>query len=202
MRNIIHTFRVVSVVFIIALVPTSVLAESYSIDVSHSRIEFKVRHLGISTVRGNFAKFSGQFDYDTESLASSKAKAEIETATIDTGLKKRDKHLRSPEFLDVAKYPKMSFVSKKIKPLGKDKFDVVGDLTLHGITREVVLHVKLGGVVKDPWGNTRAAFSAETQIDRRKFGLTWNKLLEAGGLVVDNIVKIEIEVEGIQRKES
>ncbi len=176
-----------------------VKAAEYTIDADHSKVLFTIKHLGISSVSGEFQKFSGSFNFDPQSIEASTANAKIDTSSINTSVAKRDEHLKSPDFLDVTKFPEMTFSSKKITPVSTKRFKVSGDLTLHGVTQPVELDVKLGGLVKDPWGSERAAFTAAAKIDRRRFGVVWNKTLETGGLVVGNDVKIRLEVEGIKK---
>ena len=179
--------------------PINTLAANYKIDSAHTQIMFKVRHMGIGSVNGVFKNFEGTFEYDPDKVAASKASAKIKAASIDTQNEKRDTHLRDAEFLDVKKSEEMSFVSKSVKNVNGKNFIVEGDLTIRGVTKPVELAVEFGGAAKDPWGNERAAFSASTSINRKDFGLVWNKLLETGGLVVGEDVKITIEVEGIKQ---
>ena len=172
----------------------------YVIDPDHSKVMFKVKHLGISSVTGRFEKFSGTIDFDPQDLRALKATATMETASINTDVVKRDDHLRSADFFDVKKFPYLSFVGREVREVQKDRFKIAGDLTIRGVTRPVVLDAEFGGVAKDPWGNSRAAFTAMTVIDRKDFGLTWNKLLESGGLLVGEDVRILLEIECIQKK--
>lgn len=188
------------VFFISTILSSSAFAADYTIDTDHSTIGFKIRHLGISNVKGQLLKFNGTFSYDPSKVVASSTEAKIEATSIDTDNKKRDDHLRSPEFLDDKKFPLIEFKSKEIQEVTKDGFNVLGDLTIHGITKPVTLAVVNGGVVQDPWGNERAAFTATTKINRKDFGLTWNKVLESGGLVVGEDVQVELEVEGIKKK--
>ena len=154
----------------------------------------------VSNVRGQFGKVSGTVEANESDPARSRIEAEIDPASIDTRIEKRDNHLRSPDFLDVAKYPKITFVSTKIEPAGTGRYKVSGDLTLHGVTRPVVLDVE-GPTpeMKDPWGKTRAGAQATTKINRKDFGLTWNQALEAGGVAVGDEVTITIDVEATKR---
>ncbi len=175
-------------------------AAEYTIDPAHSQVMFKVRHLGISMVTGQFETFSGTFEFDPKKPKASKVSTDIKVASINTNVAKRDEHLRSADFFDVEKFPEMKFVSKSIKDVKKDKFKIVGDLTMHGVTKEVVLETEISGTVVDPWGNERAGFTAAATINRKDFGLTWSKTLETGGLVVGEDVKIMIEIEGIRKK--
>lgn len=182
------------------LIPAFSWAAQYSIDPAHSAVVFKVKHLSISTVTGRFEKFSGTFDFDGQNIKTGKAEAVITAASINTDVSKRDDHLRSADFFDAEKYPELKFVSKGIKDVKKNKFKVLGDLTMHGVTKPVVLDAEFGGEVKDPWGNMRAGFNATTKINRKDFGLTYNKALEAGGLLVGEEVSIILEIEGIKKE--
>lgn len=176
--------------------PSLGFASTWNIDPDHSHVGFKVRHLMVSNVKGSFGKLQGVVHVDDKDFSRSKVTATIDTASIDTGVKKRDDHLRSPDFLDTAKYPAMTFVSKKIETNGTGKFRIIGDLTLRGVTRPVVLDVE-GPTAegKDFKGNTLRGASATTKIDRKEFGIVWNKAIEAGGVAVGNDVDVSIEVE-------
>jgi polyisoprenoid-binding protein YceI len=171
---------------------------TWQIDPSHSEVAFSVKHLMISTVRGRFSGVKGSIFLDTEDPSRSSVEAEIDAATIDTREEKRDGHLRSPDFFDVEKYPTITFRSRRIEPVGGDRFKVTGDLTIRGVTREVVLDVTEEGRGRDPWGGERVGFSATGKIDRREFGLTWNQALEAGGVMVSNEIKLSIETEAVK----
>jgi polyisoprenoid-binding protein YceI len=176
-------------------------AEVYDIDPAHSAIGFKIKHLGITTVPGKFAKFKGTVTLDKHESAAARVEAVMEAASIDTGIEARDKHLKGPDFFDVEKYPEIRFVSTKIARMKDDKFVMQGELTMHGVTKPVKLDAVFGGEAKDPWGGQRAACSATGVLDRKDFGLTWNKALETGGLLVGEKVQISIEVEGVLRVE-
>lgn len=180
------------------LLPAFASAAEYKIDPTHSTVGFKIKHLAISTVAGSFTDFTGSFEFEPNKIEASKAEAQINIKSVDTNQGKRDDHLRSPDFFDVAKFPEMKFVSKKVSDVKGDTFKVDGDLTIHGVTKPVTLDVTFGGVAKDPWNNERAAFAATTKINRKDFGLTWNKALETGGLVVGEEVAVNIEIEGIK----
>ncbi len=187
-------------VLALALVPSLAgAAEVYDIDPAHSSVSFKIKHLGISTVEGRFLKFKGAVTLPKRESSAAKVEAVIEAASIDTGIADRDKHLKSPDFFDVEKFPELKFVSTKISPMKDDKFVMEGDLTMHGVTKKVKLDAVFGGEAKDPWGGQRAACSAAGSLDRKDFGLTWSKLLETGGLVVGEKVQILIEIEGVLR---
>jgi polyisoprenoid-binding protein YceI len=196
MKNII-----VSISTIIALaLPTFAFATTWTIDPDHSNVGFKVRHLMISNVKGNFEKHTGVLEINDKDIAKSKVEVSIDTNSINTNVQKRDEHLRSADFFDVAKYPAMTFVSKKVAKAGKDKLKVTGDLTLHGITKQVVLDVE--GPTKeskDPWGNIRKGATAITKINRKDFGLVWNAALETGGVAVGEEITITLEIEMIKK---
>ncbi len=183
----------------ILIISSSAFAANYKIDRDHSTVGFKIGHLGISSVSGKFVEFDGEFTYDPEKVDQSKAQASIGVKSIDTRQTKRDDHLRSPDFFDVVKFPEMKFTSTKITDATREGFKLHGDITIRGVTKPIVLDVTSHGTVKDPWGNDRAGFSAVAKLSRKDFGLTWNKVLEAGGLVVGEEVSIEIEIEGIKQ---
>jgi len=168
----------------------SLFAAPYSVDVSHSSVGFKVKHMMISTVSGNFSGFSGSYDLNKGILKS--LSGTVKTSTINTGIVKRDDHLRSADFFDVATYPEMTFVMTSHK--GKK---VMGNLTLHGITKSVIMTIEMGGEITDPWGNQRSGFVLNGVVKRKDFGLNWNKAIESGGVVVGDDVKMTIEVEGL-----
>ena len=175
------------------------LAATWKVDPVHTAIEFKVRHLMVSWVKGVFTNVSGTVDIDETNLAASNVKIQIETASIDTNNGKRDDHLRSPDFFEVAAFPTMTFVSKKVVVADGKPVKVIGDLTIRNVTKEVELDVEdFSQVVTDPWGNSRRGASASTEINRKDFGLTWNKALEAGGVVVGDEIRITLEVEMIK----
>lgn len=177
----------------------ALIAGNYQLDPAHTMVLFKVKHLGISTVTGQFKEFSGSFDLDPNDLGSLKVSADIKTASIDTEQPDRDNHLRSPDFLDVEKYPEINFVSTKAERTGENKLKLHGDLTIRGVTKPVVLEGEYGGSVKDLRGNQRAAFTATTTINRKDFGVSWNRVLDTGGVVVSEEVTIVLEVEGIEK---
>jgi polyisoprenoid-binding protein YceI len=172
----------------------------WQIDPAHSAAHFSVRHLMISNVRGEFTKLSGSAVIDPVNSEKSTVEVTIDAASINTREPQRDEHLRSPEFFDVAKYPTLTFRSKRVEAHGADEFKLTGDLTIHGVTKEVSFDVE-GPTpsVKDPWGNIRAGITASAKINRKDFGVAWNAFTEAGGLVVGDEVKITIEAELIQQ---
>jgi polyisoprenoid-binding protein YceI len=169
--------------------------KTLNIDTSHSGVHFIVRHMVVSKVRGVFGAFSGTIDYDAENVERSKVQVEIDAASIDTREVKRDAHLRSADFFDVENFPKLTFQSTGVKRTGDDTLAVTGDLTIHGVTRPVTLEVEQSGGGKDPWGNERLVWSATTDINRKDFGLNWNQVLEAGGLLVSEKIVIELEIQ-------
>jgi polyisoprenoid-binding protein YceI len=173
----------------------------WDFDLSHSSINFHVRHLMVSKVHGRFTKWFGVLELDQDDLTRSKIDVTIDAGSIDTREDKRDEHLRSPDFLDVATYPTITFKSTRIARDGDD-YRVEGDLTIHGVSRPVVLEVEGGGEVKDPWGSTRTGFSAKTSISRKDFGLTWNVALEAGVFLVGDKLEINLEIEAIKKAAS
>lgn len=186
---------------LLALSPALALAEAstWNIDPMHSRASFTVRHLVISNVRGEFQKVSGAAKLDEKDLARSSVEATIDAASVNTSVEKRDEDLRSPNFLDTAKYPTITFRSTKIEHAGKGKLKVSGDLTMHGVTRPVVLHVDgPTAEIKDPWGNLRRGVSATTRINRKDWGLAYGKMVEAGPVVGDEVT-IEIEAELVKQ---
>jgi polyisoprenoid-binding protein YceI len=170
----------------------------WNIDASHSTLQFSVRHMVISKVRGAFKSYSGvlQLD-DAADFAPRKVSVVVDAASIDTAEPKRDEHLKSSDFLDVATWPTFRFESRAIERSGQ-RYRIEGDLTIHGVTRPVTLDAEFQGQGKDPWGGQRAAFSAKTSIDRGDFGLTWNQVLEAGGVLVGTKIDIEIEVQAVK----
>jgi polyisoprenoid-binding protein YceI len=170
----------------------------WNIDGTHSGVNFSIRHMVVSKVRGRFTKLSGALELDLADLTRSTIDVRIDASSIDTGTQQRDDHLRSADFFDVEKFPELRYQSKRIESLGKDRYRVIGDLTIKGVTREVPLEVEYGGQAVDPWGNQRAGFLASASIDRKDFGLRWNQVLEVGGLLVGDKVEIELEVQAVK----
>ena len=178
---------------------TAVQVPTWQLDPAHSSVEFSVKHMMMTTVRGRFKTVQATLTGDRDHPDAAAIEVVIDVASIDTGVADRDAHLKSKDFLDVANFPELTFKSTRVERLGEDKLRVTGDLTIRGVTREVPLDVEYAGRTRDPWGNERAGYSAKTSIDRKDFGLTWNQLLEAGGLVVGDRVAIEIEVEAVKQ---
>jgi polyisoprenoid-binding protein YceI len=170
----------------------------WNIDASHSTAEFSVRHLMITNVKGRFSKLTGSADFDPAHPDGGSFEATIDAASVDTRDEKRDAHLKSADFFDVEKFPTIAFKSKKVAK-NDDGYAATGDLTIHGVTKEVTLEIEeLSKVSKDPWGNTRVGASAHTKINRKDFGLGWNQALETGGVLVGEQVKISLEVSMVQ----
>lgn len=170
----------------------------WNIDNTHSGISFSIRHMVVSKVRGRFTKFSGTLTLGDEDLTRSNVEVNIDAASIDTGVAERDTHLRSPDFFDVAQHPELRFRSTQIEKVAADRYRVLGALTIRGVTRDVTLDVDYGGQAKDPWGHERVGFQARTSLNRKDFGLEWNQVLEAGGVLVGDRVEIELEVQAVK----
>ena len=185
----------------VAIMALPALAEAtpWTIDADHSNVGFSVSHLMVSHVKGNFNKYTGVVDLNDKEITKSNVNVSIDAASINTNVQKRDEHLRSADFFDVAKYPTLTFVSKKWARAAKGALKVTGDLTIHGVTREVVLNVApFSKESKDPWGNFRRGTSATTTINRKDYGLVWNQALETGGVAVGEDVNISLEVEMVK----
>lgn len=173
--------------------------ERWQIDSSHSGIQFTVRHLVIAKVRGQFSRWTGTVTAPDRDFGRASLEVAIDAASIDTGVADRDAHLRSADFFDAERYPEITFKSADVTRAANDRLRAAGALTIKGVTRDVVLDVEQLGLAKDPWGNERAAFSATTSIDRRDFGLTWNQVLETGGVMVGDRIDIAIEIEAVRQ---
>jgi polyisoprenoid-binding protein YceI len=187
-----------SVVMLFA--PALAQTSTWTIDQNHSTAEFTVRHLAISNVRGNFTKVTGTVLFDEKDITKSSVDAVIDAASVDTRVTDRDNHLKSPDFFDVAKFPTLTFKSKKIVKNG-DKLNLIGDLTIHGVTKEVSLDLEAPtAAITDPWGNERRGFSASTKIIRQDYGLVWQGTAKTGELVVGDEVKIALEIELVKKK--
>lgn len=193
-RNILVTMTMLS----FCIVPLS-SASTWNLDNTHTQIGFKVRHMGLANVNGYFSTFEGMITYDPEDLSKTEVNVTIDAASINTGIEKRDEHLKSPDFFDVQKYPNITFASKSVKKSG-DGMTILGDLTIHGVTKEVMLEVEtLSSPLKDMMGMLRMGASAKATIDRTDFGLEWNAVLETGSLLIGKEVRIQIEAELIQK---
>ncbi len=172
---------------------------AWQIDSAHSEIDFTVRHMMISNVRGQFEKFTGTVDFNEDDPTKSTVDVQIEAASINTKEPPRDNHLRSADFFDAEHYPYLSFKSKRVIKTGDNTGRIVGDLTIRDITREVTLDVEYSGQAQSPWGTTSAGFSATTTINRKDWDLNWNKALETGGVLVGDQIKIAIEIEVVKQ---
>lgn len=174
----------------------------WMIDPAHSRIEFLVRHMMISKVRGVFENFTGSVALDEENPENTAVEVEIDASSINTREERRDAHLRSADFLDAENYPTLTFRSKTVERLGENAARMTGELTIRGVTRPVVMDVEFNGIAKSPWGQESAGFTAHTAINRKDWGLTWNQALETGGVLVSDEIEINIELELIKQLES
>jgi polyisoprenoid-binding protein YceI len=181
---------------LLALAPSMALASTWDIDPSHSNVEFSVRHMMVTTVKGHFKKASGVVEIDDKNIAKSSVEVTIDAASVDTREAKRDGHLMSPDFFDVTKYPTITFKSTKVEKAGNAKLKVTGDLTIRGVTKPVVLTVEgPSAPLKDPFGRTIRGVTATGKINRKDWGITWNKSLDTGGVLVSDEVKLEINAE-------
>jgi len=174
----------------------------WNIDGSHTSVGFEVKHMMVSKVRGRFGEFTGTIDGDPADLANCTITFDIDVSSIDTSNEDRDNHLRSPDFFEVDKYPKINFASKKIVQTAEDEFDIIGDITMKGVTKEITFAAEFEGKAVDPWGQEVAGFAVRGALNRKDFGLTWNQALEAGGVLVGDKIKISIDVEANPAKEA
>lgn len=177
----------------------STAVSTWTIDPVHSIAEFAVRHMMVSTVKGRFRSMEGSITLDEERPERSSVVATIDVASVDTAEPDRDAHLRSDDFFNAERFPKMTFRSTRVELQGEDRARVYGDLTIRDVTREVALDVEFEGRAKDPWGNERIGFSATTELNRKEFGLRWNQVLETGGVVVGDRVKVSLHVEAVRQ---
>lgn len=191
--------RHIAAALVVAVLASASSAAVYEIDESHSQVGFKVRHL-VTKVAGRFNKFSGTVAYEAGKPATWKVEAKIDPASINTDNRKRDDHLRNPDFFDVAKCPEMGFKSTKATLAKNGTAKLVGELTMHCVTKPVTLDLELGGSAKDPWGNERVGFSAKGKVNRKDFGIVWNKTLDAGGVMLGEDVEVIIDIEAIAAK--
>ena len=175
---------------------------SWTIDAAHSEVNFTVRHMMISNVRGQFQKFSGAVEFDEANPANSKVDVQIEVASVNSKEEKRDGHLKSPDFFDVEKYPYLTFKSTRVEVKDASHARLIGNLTIRDVTKEVSLDVEYNGSAKSPWGTTNAGFSGKTTIKRKDWGLNWNVALETGGWLVGDDIHIAIELEIVQQPET
>lgn len=189
------------VVSLLPLFPIAAGAETarWDIDSDHSAIEFRVAHMVVSKTSGRFTDYRGFVEMDADAKSLKSIEASIKAGSIDTNHDKRDAHLRNADFLDVEQFPTIAYRMTQYQKQG-DTYTIVGDLTLRGVTKEVTLTGTFNGVTKDPWGNTRAGFSADGMLNRKDFGMVWNKVLDSGGLVVGDEVHIHLDIECIKAK--
>jgi len=174
-------------------------ADTYNVDASHSDVGFSIRHL-VTQVRGKFDDYKGTIQLDPAKMENSSVDFAIKAASINTGNADRDKHLRGADFFDVEKFPEITFKSKSVKATGKDQYAVTGTFTMHGVSKEITLPVTFGGTAKDPWGGQRAGFSTETTLNRKDYGIEWNKALDTGGALLGEDVKVTIDLESVKAK--
>jgi polyisoprenoid-binding protein YceI len=185
-------FLTLAAVAVLAALPAA--ADTFTVDKGHSDTSFRIRHL-VSNVTGRFDDFSGTIDLDKSNMEKSAVQFEIQTASINTGVADRDKHLRSADFFDVEKYPTITFKSTSIKKTGENSYDVTGDFTMHGVTKKITLPVTFLGETKGPRGGTVAGFEASTTLNRKDYGIVWNRALDTGGFILGDDVKVSINLE-------
>jgi len=167
----------------------------WTLDTAHSEIEFKVKHMMISTVKGNFENFKVDVTTDSEQLENAKVAVEIDVNSVTTKSEQRDQHLKSEDFFNASQYGQIKFISTEIKKITEEEFEITGDLTIKGITKSVTAEVEFGGIGKDPWGNQKAGYTVTGKINRADFGLSWNAALETGGVMVSNDVKFQADLQ-------
>ena len=192
--------NIIKIIATLAFSTMLLTASEFVVDKTHSQVAFKVKHMMISNVQGNFNEYDADIEFDTKTMQFIALSAEMETKSVDTGIEKRDNHLRSADFFDAKKNPTITFEMKSYKG-DKEEGKMDGNLTIRGISKPVTLDVEIGGLIKDPAGITRLGFVLEGKIKRKDFGLKWNKLLEAGGLAVSETVKLIIEIEALEEEE-
>jgi polyisoprenoid-binding protein YceI len=196
MKTLLRNTALLAAVSLLGCVSSFAAASTWKIDPQHSAAQFSVRHMAISTVRGAFSKVTGTLQFDEQDVTKSTVDVTIDVSTVDTREPARDKDLRSDKFFDVEHFPNITFKSKKVEQLSAGKLKVTGDLTIRGVTKEVVLDVDgPSAPIKDPWGNQRIAANATAKIDRQDFGVKWNATIDNGGVVVGDEVTITIDVE-------
>jgi len=171
----------------------------WTLDPAHSEIQFRIRHLMITHVTGSFGKFNVEVETNDQDFETAKIRFTAEVDSVTTNNDQRDGHLKSADFFESSKYPTVSFVSTKLEKVSGEEYSLYGDLTFHGVTRNIKLNAEFGGVIKDPWGNTRAGFTVEGKFNRKDFGMVWNAATEAGGVVVGDDVKIHASVQFVKQ---
>ena len=194
-----RTRRMLSLLFVAAAAAAPLFAvDTYTVDTVHSDVSFQVRHF-VSKVRGDFTEFDGTIQVDAAKPEASSVVFTIKAASINTNNDGRNKHLNSEDFFDTAKFPEISFKSTKVVPAGKDKYNVTGAFTMHGVTKEITLPVTYLGTMKDPRGGERAGFELNTKLDRKDYGIVWNKTLDAGGTMLSDDVDVTISLETVKK---
>jgi polyisoprenoid-binding protein YceI len=179
-------------------ITTAVPTGTWSVDPSHSRVEFQVKHLGIASVRGHFASFEGTLEIGDD-LSSARAYGTVDVASVDTNEEKRDEHLRSGDFFHAEQHPQISFASTEIVPVDDETFEISGDVTLHGVTRPITLKAEVTGTEQDPWGNERVGLEVTGQLDRGEFGMTFNQALGSGNVLVSDRVKLRLDISAVKQ---
>ena len=182
-----------------AILSATLFAVDFELDKSHSAVGFSVKHLMVSNVKGKFNNFDGNFSFDAKAKKLSSLSGSADATSIDTDNQKRDDHLKSPDFFEATKFPKLTFEMTKFTPLKGEKAKIAGNLTIKGVTKPVVFDAEISKIVQDPWGGSRMGISMSSKINRKDFGLNWNKALETGGFVVGDEVKMNVELEGIAK---
>ena len=193
-RKLLRTAALLSWAALYATAPVQAGVDTYTVDAGHSDVGFRIRHL-VSKVSGNFDRFAGTIKMDTAAIENSSVEFTIESASVNTRHEKRDGHLRTADFFDVATYPTITFKSSKVKALGGDRYEVTGTFTMRGVAKELTLPVAFLGTVKDPWGNTKAGFSINLELNRKDYGVNWNAALDQGGVMLSDEVSVEINLE-------
>lgn len=199
MRKTLASLLAAAAIAVATGAPAGAATETWTIDKDHSTVSFQVRHL-LTNVRGQFELFQGTVLLDSQRPEQGSVQFSIDAKSIDTDNAKRDEHLRNPDFFDVAKHPQITFASKKVVALAPNRFAVAGTLTMRGVAREVTLPVELLGTSKDPWGNTRAGFATKLTLDRKDYGIEWNKSLDEGGYLLGDDVEVDIQLEAIRQQ--
>ena len=172
--------------------------QTWTLDPTHSELQFKIKHLMISTVTGQFSRFNATVETEADDFSNAKVQFETEVDSISTNNEQRDAHLKNGDFFDAAKYPSILFESEKMEKIEADEYKIEGNLTMHGVTKKIVLHAEFGGVTKDPWGNTRTGFSIAGKINRQDFGVSFGAVSETGGLLLADDVKINANVQFVK----
>jgi len=200
MRRTARTTASLAALVIAAFASQAAGATTYTVDVAHTSVGFSVKHMVISKVKGHFSEFEGSITYDENDPTKTSASGTIKVASIDTDNEKRDSHLRSKDFFDAENYPEITFESKRVEKR-KEGYVMIADITIRGVTKEIEIPFEVTGKVTDPMGNERIGFEARTKINRKDFGVAWNRALEGGGLIVANEVEIELNVEAMKAPE-